>query len=232
MEGGERGSSPGRGASRRQQGGRHTRQDPDVRLSKSLSYILRHGAAELGLAMGKDGFLNVADILHLPRFKHYSEQNVRQVVDLNSKQRFTLRLHPETGILQIRANQGHTIPVEELELIPISLEAGNVPDEAVHGTYLRLWPSIKGVGLRRMSRTHIHLATGLPQDGQVVSGMRCDCDMAVFIGIRKALNDGIAFYFSTNRVILTPGNHEGLLPPKYFEKVLQLKPTRCCLPLD
>ncbi|XP_038643417.1 tRNA 2'-phosphotransferase 1 isoform X2 [Scyliorhinus canicula] len=213
MEGGERGSSPGRGASRRQQGGRHTRQDPDVRLSKSLSYILRHGAAELGLAMGKDGFLNVADILHLPRFKHYSEQNVRQVVDLNSKQRFTLRLHPETGILQIRANQGHTIPVEELELIPISLEAGNVPDEAVHGTYLRLWPSIKGVGLRRMSRTHIHLATGLPQDGQVVS-------------------DGIAFYFSTNRVILTPGNHEGLLPPKYFEKVLQLKPTRCCLPLD
>ncbi|XP_072350942.1 tRNA 2'-phosphotransferase 1 [Scyliorhinus torazame] len=182
--------------------------------------------------MGKDGFLDVAAILQLPQFRRSTEQTVRRVVDSNSKQRFRLRSHPETGILQIRANQGHSIPVEELELVPISQEAANVPDEAVHGTYLRLWPSIKGVGLRRMSRTHIHLAVGLPEAGGVVSGMRGDCDVAVFIGIRKALNDGIPFYFSTNRVILTPGNQEGILPPKYFEKVLQLKPTRCSLPLD
>ncbi|XP_078065100.1 tRNA 2'-phosphotransferase 1, partial [Mustelus asterias] len=122
--------------------------------------------------------------------------------------------------------------VEELELFPISLEAGNVPDQAVHGTYLRHWPSIKSDGLRSMSRTHIHLATGLPEDGGVVSGMRGNCDLAIFIGIRSALSDGIPFYFSTNQVILTPGNEEGVLLPKYFEKVLQLKPTRCLISLD
>ncbi|XP_067831607.1 tRNA 2'-phosphotransferase 1 [Heptranchias perlo] len=82
-----------------------------------------------------------------------------------------------------------------------------------------------------MSRAHIHLAPGLPEDGGVVSGMRSNCDLAIFIDLRRALNDRIPFYFSTNQVILTPGNEEGVLPPKYFQKVLQLKPTRSLLPL-
>lgn len=30
----------------------HLFQNPDVRLSKALSYVLRHGAAQLGLEMG------------------------------------------------------------------------------------------------------------------------------------------------------------------------------------
>ncbi|XP_041037953.1 tRNA 2'-phosphotransferase 1 [Carcharodon carcharias] len=212
--------------------GRQPRQAPDVRLSKTLSYILRHGAAKLGFVMGKDGFLNVDEILRHPQCKRYTEQDVQRVVETNSKQRFTLRTHPETGILQIRANQGHTVQVEDLELISISVDAGNVPEEAVHGTYLQHWPSIKTRGLRRMSRTHIHLAPGLPAEEGVVSGMRSDCDLAVFIEIRRALNDGIPFYFSTNWVILTPGNDEGVLPPEYFQKVLQLKPTRRLLPLE
>uniref|UniRef100_UPI00398E33CA tRNA 2'-phosphotransferase 1 isoform X2 n=1 Tax=Pristiophorus japonicus TaxID=55135 RepID=UPI00398E33CA len=200
-----------RGGSRGRRRG--SEQDPDVRLSKALSYILRHGAAELGFAMGKDGFLGVDEILQHPRYRGYAERDILRVVETNSKHRFTLRSHPDTGRLEVRANQGHSLQVEELELTPISLQAGNVPEEAVHGTYLRHWPSIQAQGLRCMSRTHIHLAPGLPQDRGVVS-------------------DRIPFYFSTNQVILTPGNDEGVLPPKYFQKVLQLKPTRCLLPLE
>ncbi|XP_067877622.1 tRNA 2'-phosphotransferase 1 isoform X2 [Heterodontus francisci] len=224
MERGPRWAEPRRGGTGHRHG-RRPKQDPDVQLSKALSYILRHGATELGFVMGKDGFLNVDEILQHPHYKRYSEQDIQRVVETNSKQRFTLRLHPETGMLQIRANQGHTLQVAELELIPISLDAGNVPDQAVHGTYLRHWPSIKAQGLRCMSRAHIHLAPGLPEEGEVVSGMRSNCDVAIFIELSRALKDRIPFYFSTNQVILTPGNDEGVLPRKYFQKVLQLKPT-------
>ncbi|XP_069750287.1 tRNA 2'-phosphotransferase 1 isoform X3 [Narcine bancroftii] len=177
-----------------------------------------------------DGFLEVEAILKHPHYTQYTEQDVRRVVDTNTKQRFTLRTHPESGALQIRANQGHTLQVEDLELIPITLESGNLPAQAVHGTYLRRWPSIKAQGLRRMARRHIHLCAGLPKDGSAVSGMRSDCDLAIFIELRKALSDGIPFYLSTNQVILTPGNEDGVLPPEYFQKVLQLKPSRCLLP--
>ncbi|XP_069750286.1 tRNA 2'-phosphotransferase 1 isoform X2 [Narcine bancroftii] len=191
--------------------GRCRRQDADIHLSKALSYVLRHGAARMGLEMGQDGFLEVEAILKHPHYTQYTEQDVRRVVDTNTKQRFTLRTHPESGALQIRANQGHTLQVEDLELIPITLESGNLPAQAVHGTYLRRWPSIKAQGLRRMARRHIHLCAGLPKDGSAVS-------------------DGIPFYLSTNQVILTPGNEDGVLPPEYFQKVLQLKPSRCLLP--
>lgn len=41
-----------------------------------------------------------------------------------------------------------------------------------------------------------------------------------------SLSDGIPFFRSANGVILTPGNAQGLLAPKYFKEALQLRPTR------
>lgn len=38
--------------------------------------------------------------------------------------------------------------------------------------------------------------------------------------------DGISFFRSANGVILTPGNADGFLLPKYFKEALQLRPTR------
>ncbi|XP_043540426.1 tRNA 2'-phosphotransferase 1, partial [Chiloscyllium plagiosum] len=84
-------------------------------------------------------------------------------------------------------NRGHSVQVEELELIPISEAAGNVPEQAVHGTYRRHWDSIRVEGLRCMSRRHIHLAPGLPGEGGVVSGIRSNCELAIFIQLRKAI---------------------------------------------
>ena len=36
---------------------------PEVRISKTLSYLLRHGAQGEGLAMRKDGYVKVADLV-------------------------------------------------------------------------------------------------------------------------------------------------------------------------
>lgn len=219
---------------RGKRGGRGNRsgEDRDVRLSKSMSYVLRHGATQMGLQMATDGFLFVEDLLAHPQFHSYTLEDVERVVTTNDKQRFKLRSHPEDGRLQIRANQGHSVQVTDLELKPVLAGSPDCPVEAVHGSYLRNWLSIQRQGLSRMSRTHIHLASGLPGEDGIVSGMRKNCDLAVFIDVPRALADGIEFFWSENGVLLTAGDAEGKLLPKYFTRALRLKPTRSILPLQ
>ena len=55
--------------------------------------------------------MNVSDILSTHQGSKYSEDDVRRVVASCSKNRFALQEDPSTGMLQIRANQGHTIQV-------------------------------------------------------------------------------------------------------------------------
>ena len=81
-----------------------------MKLSKFLSYICRHGAEKEGIPIRDGGFLNVHEVLSKSR-EQYSKEDVERVVAQCSKQRFALRNDPITGSLQIRANQGHTIPV-------------------------------------------------------------------------------------------------------------------------
>ncbi|XP_045412182.1 tRNA 2'-phosphotransferase 1 isoform X4 [Lemur catta] len=200
-------------------------QDRDVQLSKALSYALRHGALKLGLPMGADGFVPMGALLQLPQFRSFSAEDVQRVVDTNGKQRFALQPgDPSTGPL-IRANQGHSLQVPELELMPLETPQA-LPLMLVHGTFWKHWPSILLKGLSCRGRTHIHLAPGLPGDPGVISGIRPNCEIAVFINGPLALADGIPFFRSANGVILTPGNADGFLLPKYFKEALQLCPTR------
>ncbi|XP_075401659.1 tRNA 2'-phosphotransferase 1 [Tenrec ecaudatus] len=206
-------------------------QDRDVQLSKALSYVLRHGALKLGLPLGADGFVPLRALLQLPQFHGFSEDDVQRVVDSNQKQRFALQPgDPGTGPL-IRANQGHSLQVPELELLPLETPQA-LPPVLVHGTFWKHWPSILLKGLSCQGRTHIHLAPGLPGDPAVISGIRPSCEVAVFINGALALADGIPFFRAANGVVLTPGNAKGLLPPKYFKEALQLRPTRRALPLS
>ncbi|XP_006149878.1 tRNA 2'-phosphotransferase 1 isoform X2 [Tupaia chinensis] len=204
--------------------------DRDVQLSKALSYALRHGALKLGLSMGADGFVPLRALLQLPQFRSFSAEDVQRVVDTSEKQRFALLPgDPSTGPL-IRANQGHSLQVPELELVPLETPQA-LPPVLVHGTFWKHWPSILLKGLSCQGRTHIHLAPGLPGDPGVISGMRLNCEVAVFINGPLALADGIPFFRSANGVILTPGNADGFLLPKYFKEALQLRPTRSPLSL-
>ncbi|XP_076877460.1 tRNA 2'-phosphotransferase 1 [Brachyhypopomus gauderio] len=221
------------GKSRRRRGGRGTRDEGrDVRLSKSLSYALRHGACKMGFRMSSDGFIFVDELLSHQHFSSFSLEDVERVVATNDKQRFKLQNHPESGRVQIRANQGHSVQVEDLELRPVVSDDPDCPQEAVHGSYMMHWASIRSQGLSRMTRTHIHLAPGLPGEGRVISGMRGNCDLAVYIDVPKALSDGIKFYWSENGVLLTPGGADGLLSPRYFSRAQRLKPSQCELELQ
>jgi 2'-phosphotransferase len=110
----------------------------------------------------------------------------------------------------------------------------------VHGTTSKAWPLIlSSGGLKKMTRNHIHFASGLPAGFKslaeavdsteevtkepVISGMRNSSSVLIFIDIRKAIEGGIKFWKSANGVILSDGNEKGFLPVECFKRVEQRK---------
>ncbi|CAG8682676.1 9465_t:CDS:2, partial [Dentiscutata erythropus] len=116
---------------------------PLVKLSKSLSYVLRHHAKDEGLDIREDGYVKLDDLLRLPRFKKTTFEEIKFVVDNSDKKRFALTQETsDDGVSSwwIRANQGHSIEVKQLELKEIT-DSLQFP-EVIHGTYLRYWKNI------------------------------------------------------------------------------------------
>ncbi|KAK9462009.1 phosphotransferase KptA/Tpt1 [Lipomyces oligophaga] len=195
----------------------------DVRLSKSLSYILRHGAVKEHIKISSDGYVSVTELLSHPRFKSVTFDDIKRVVDSNDKNRYRLDCRGE-DVWYIRANQGHSINVDEQRLLTAVTDAVQVPI-AVHGTSIKAWESIRQSGLSKMKRNHIHLASGLPGDDGVISGMRNKSQVYIYVDVARAMQDGIRFYKSDNGVILTSGDTDGLLLPTYFSKVVSKNET-------
>ncbi|KAH1019859.1 hypothetical protein HUJ04_009613, partial [Dendroctonus ponderosae] len=161
-------------------------------------------------------------------FHNCTVEDIKRVVDSSDKQRFSLRVF--NGVLEICANQGHSIQVsaarsllaqglDKLSLVPIR-EPGQF--EVIHGTYFGKWAKIKREGLSRMSRNHIHFAKGLPCDKSVISGIRSNCQVFIYVNLKAALEAGIPFFLSSNGVVLSPGNEQGLIVPQYFSRVCDL----------
>ncbi|KAG5099004.1 hypothetical protein JHK82_048858 [Glycine max] len=204
-------------------GGSGSGKDKIDSLGRLLTRILRHMASELNLNMRSDGYVKVNDLLKLNLktfanipLKSHTIDDIREAVRKDNKQRFSLL--EENGELLIRANQGHTVMAVETEsLLKPILSAEEFP-VCVHGTYRKNLESILGSGLKRMKRLHVHFSCGLPTDGEVISGMRQDVNVLIFLDVRKALEEGMKLYISDNKVILTEG-FDGVVPAKYFEKI-------------
>lgn len=160
--------------------------------------------------------------------------DIKNAVTDNAKQRFSMKPNPTLATPPdpnseapsdwvIRANQGHTIAIDSAALLtPITLEANNVPDTVVHGTYYGFYQQIlDSGGLKKMGRNHIHFSTGLPEDGKgVISGMRSDAEILIYIDIRQSLEDGgTLWWLSENGVVLTEGDENDILSTKYWKKV-------------
>ena len=215
--GGDRGR--GRGGRGR---GRSRPMDPKVRLSKNLSQLLRHGAMEAGLGdcLDAEGFVPLARVLALPRFRGVTEDDIRALVAADGKGRFELRDDTDSSYGPIvRATQGHTLAGDVIDddAMMTRLTDSSGVAEAVHGTSMRAWESIRTHGLRRMRRRHVHMATGLPGDGEVRSGIRTDCEVAVWVDVRAGLAEGVPFFMSANGVVLSPGEGDsGTVPARLF----------------
>lgn len=199
----------------------------EVRISKTLTQILRHKAVELEVGIRPDGFCPLRKVLECSWLSELDvkQSDVEQVVKRSDKKRFELK--EEDGEVMIRAVQGHSIKVIDDDQLLKKLDLTNLPELCVHGTYRKHFESIKqngllaGGGQGQGFRNHVHFSAFAPGDKRVISGMRYDCEVAIWIDLKKAIEDEVPFYMSANQVILSPGIN-GVIDKKYFTKARDL----------
>merc|ERR1712152_54787 len=131
-------------------------------------------------------------------------------------------------VLKHRRFTGFTLAdVEEVvKNCQVDMEEITDPDDAhkvIHGTNFKAWNGIQQSGLSRMERNHIHFAAGEPGSEGVISGMRGSAQVYIYIDVHSAMKDGLKFFRSSNNVILSPGNDQGIIPTKYFKQVKNVK---------
>ena len=195
-----------------------------AKLSRTLTSILRHNAPNLNLDIDDRAMVSVNALLELKDMKslNVTFDNLMKAVRLCEKQRFIMVQNPYTNEWRIGATQGHSFKINsETVLEPLTLEDIKRRNFTmfIHGTYFKNLYIIRKSGLNKMSRTHIHIATGYPKDG-VKSGFRSSCEIIIFIDVPRAIKDGYQFYISKNGVILSEGNNNGYLPANYIVKVI------------
>jgi 2'-phosphotransferase len=200
-------------------------------LSKALTWLLRHHAVEQGLKISEDGYVLWDDISKMEQFKQYTLSDVKYVVNTNDKKRFGIK--EENGKLYIRANQGHSHEVaSKIKQDELLTKITEPLDMIVHGTTYQAFREIQKTGLKRMGRAQIHFAVddNFVTGNQQQSGIRGNCQVLVYLDMKKAMDDGIEFYISENKVVLSPGvGEEGIIEPKYFKKVIDKKSGKIIL---
>eukprot|EP00930_Biecheleria_cincta_P084918 TRINITY_DN7433_c0_g1_i1.p1 TRINITY_DN7433_c0_g1~~TRINITY_DN7433_c0_g1_i1.p1 ORF type:complete len:432 (-),score=87.93 TRINITY_DN7433_c0_g1_i1:37-1293(-) len=201
-----------------------------VRISKTLTQLLRHKAVELEMPIRSDGYCPLDQVIGQQWLQELdcTREDVDEVVTTSDKKRFEIKVID--GVLMIRAVQGHSMKVIDDDELLQRLEAGSadLPRDCVHGTYRKHLDSIlrhgllAGGGQGQSFRNHVHFAPFAPGDKRVISGMRYDCEIAIWVDVEQAIKDGVPFYKSTNAVILSPGD-EGVIHKKYFKRIRDLK---------
>ncbi len=68
-------------------------ESPNTKVSKALTYLLRHGAEKEGLSIGSDGFVDVEEILQHNNIKSKKVNfaKIEEIVKNCKKQRFELQ---------------------------------------------------------------------------------------------------------------------------------------------
>ncbi|MET7639159.1 RNA 2'-phosphotransferase [Streptomyces sp. NPDC005438] len=171
-----------------------------TRLSKYLSLHLRHAPDQIGITLDAQGWTSVETLIAQAAahgFPFTREELARVVAD-SDKRRFTLDGD------RIRANQGHTVPVD------LGLEFLAPPERLYHGTVDRFLPAIRTEGLRPMKRHAVHLSAD-PETATRVGARRGE---PVVLTVRAGVlhRAGHRFQRSANGVWLTDS-----VPPEALE---------------
>ena len=170
--------------------------------SKFITLILRHKPEVIGITLDEHGWADVdALIAGIAKTRPFDRQMLEEIVRTDEKQRYSFN---ENGTL-IRANQGHSIPVD------VELEKENPPAVLYHGTGRKYVESIEKQGLIPKSRLYVHLSAD-PQTAAKV-GSRHGSPVVYQIDTDQMAADGYDFYLSANGVWLTK-----TVPPEYLEK--------------
>jgi putative RNA 2'-phosphotransferase len=158
---------------------------PLDRLSRFLSFLLRHRPTDYPLSFDRQGFVSWSALKEQveARFPDATEEELRDVIAGSDKKRFELRGD------KVRATYGHSFPVDP------GVESVEPPTRLYHGTARDLAQMVLREGLKPRGRTYVHLSASL--DEAMAVGQRRDPSPAILvIDARAAHSSGIHFYAS------------------------------------
>ena len=175
-------------------------------ISKFISLILRHKPETIGITLDEHGWANVNELIEgISRTRHFNMDMLQDIVRTDEKQRYSFN---EDKTL-IRANQGHSIPVD------VELEQKTPPAILYHGTGEKFVSSIDVQGLIPKSRLYVHLSSDAETAKKV--GSRHGRPAIYTVDSGQMAADGFAFYLSVNKVWLTKE-----VPVRYLHKMMSM----------
>ncbi|MDE5589739.1 MAG: RNA 2'-phosphotransferase [Acetatifactor sp.] len=174
------------------------------KLSVFISLVLRHKPDAAYITLDEHGWANVEELLNgiNNTGRKIDMEILEKIVATDNKQRYSFNQDKTL----IRANQGHSIPVD------VELEEHEPPEFLYHGTAARFLDSIMNEGLKPMSRLYVHLSKDTETALKV--GKRHGDPVILRIHSRDMYNDGYKFYLSENGVWLTKK-----VDVRYFEVI-------------
>lgn len=168
--------------------------------SKFISLILRHKPEAIGIKLDEHGWADVDELISgVSATRLFDMAMLEEIVATDEKRRYSFSEDKRL----IRANQGHSVPVD------VELRRVAPPEYLYHGTCERFVPSIEEQGLRRMSRLYVHLSSDA--DTAMKVGARHGKPVVLRVSAGEMERDGYAFFLSENGVWLTES-----VPPKYI----------------
>lgn len=174
-----------------------------IKTSCYISMLLRHKPQAAGLTLDEHGWADAGELI-----KGVSEhkapltmEELEYIVDTDDKGRYSFN---EDKTL-IRANQGHSIPVD------VELDEITPPDVLWHGSAEKYAGSIAEKGLIPKSRLYVHLSSDY--ETAVTVGKRHGTPVVYQVNAVEMGKDGYKFFVSKNGVWLTKE-----VPVKYLER--------------
>lgn len=175
----------------------------DRDTSKFLSLILRHKPETIGITLDEHGWANVDELIAGVSKTHPLDMDrLERIVAEDEKQRYSFN----DDKTLIRANQGHSIPVD------VELEKVEPSEILYHGTGEKFVASIDEQGLIPKSRLYVHLSGD--EDTARRVGQRHGKPVVYNVNSGEMYRDGIVFYRSVNGVWLVKK-----VPIQYLERL-------------
>ena len=186
--------------------GNEVREMTKNETSKFIALILRHKPETIGITLDEHGWANVEELVAGIAQQAFDRDMLEEIVRTDSKMRYSFN---EDHTL-IRANQGHSIPVD------VELEEKTPPDILWHGTGEKYVSSINAQGLIPKSRLYVHLSADY--DTAVKVGSRHGKPVVYTVSAGDMQKAGYQFYQSVNGVWLTKR-----VPARFLKKIEQTK---------
>ena len=176
-----------------------------LKLSKEVSYALRHAPRKYELELDDEGWVSIEQLLFSLRKKrqwpNIQEEELIKMIALSKKKRHEI----EKG--KIRAYYGHSLSKK------IRSEKQIPPKILYHGTTSKSMNSILVEGLRPCERQYVHLSEDLETAIEV--GKRREKEPVILVvNAQQASDDGIRFYYGNEKIWLAdfiPANYIDLI---------------------